>query len=77
MNGELGPQALKDLGFAGLDYHYKKIQEHPEWVKECKSLGLKTNVWTVDDPKVMKEMVDLGLDYITTNQPEELQKIIK
>ena len=77
LNGELDPQALKKLGFAGLDYHYKKIQEHPEWVKECRALNMQTNVWTVNEKEVMQEMIDLGVDYITTNEPEDLQELLK
>ena len=67
---------LKELGFTGLDYHYKVLQSHPDWVKDCKVLGMTSNVWTVDDPKLMEEMIDLGVDFITTDLPEETQKII-
>lgn len=77
LNGELDPQALKQMGFAGLDYYYKTIQEHPEWIKQCHDLQLQTNVWTVNEEAVMQEMIDLGLDYITTNEPETLQKLLK
>ena len=74
LNGELSPMELKELGFTGLDYHYKVLQSHPDWVKDCKVLGMTSNVWTVDDPKLMEEMIDLGVDFITTDLPEETQK---
>ena len=35
-----------------------------------------SNVWTVDDPKLMEEIIDLGGDFITTDLPEETQKIL-
>lgn len=76
LNGELSPMELKELGMAGLDYHFKVLQSHPEWVKECKVLGLTTNVWTVNDPKVLEDMLDLGVDYITTDKPEETMEAI-
>ncbi len=76
LNGELSPMKLKELGFAGLDYYYKVLQKHPDWLEECKVLGLTSNVWTVDDPKLMKEMVDMGVDFITTNLPEEAEDVI-
>lgn len=76
LNGELSPMDLKALGFTGLDYHYDVLKSHPDWVKECKVLGMTTNVWTVDDPALMKEMIALGVDFITTNLPEETQKIL-
>ena len=74
LNGELSPMELKEFGFTGLDYHYKVLQSHPDWVKDCKVLGMTSNVWTVDDPKLMEEMIDLGVDFITTDLPEETQK---
>ena len=75
LNGELTPKELKEMGFAGLDYHYKVIQTHPEWVQQCKVLGLKTNAWTVDDLDLMREMRNKGIDFLTTNQPEEALQI--
>lgn len=76
LNGELSPMELKELGFTGLDYHYNVLKSHPDWVKECKVLGMTSNVWTVDDPAIMEEMITQGVDFITTNLPEETQKIV-
>lgn len=76
LNGDLTPKQLKELGFAGLDYHYKVMQKHPEWFKEAKDLKLKINVWTVDDPQVMQEMIEAGVDFLTTDYPEEAQKAV-
>lgn len=77
LNGELAPKELKELGFSGLDYQYNVMLKHPEWFKEAKELGLTVNVWTVDDPQIMKQMINYGADYITTNKPVELQQILK
>lgn len=77
LNGELAPAELKELGFAGLDYHVSVIKKNPSWIKECKTLGLKTNVWTVNDPAVMKEMVEYGVDFITTDAPVEALNVVK
>ena len=77
LNGELAPAELKRLGFTGLDYHFKVLREHPEWVKACQELGLTTNVWTVDEEEVMEEMIALGVDYLTTDFPEEAATLIQ
>lgn len=76
LNGDLSPKQLKELGFTGLDYYYKVMQKHPEWFAEAKDLKLKINVWTVDDPKVMKEMIENQVDFLTTDYPEEAQKAV-
>jgi glycerophosphoryl diester phosphodiesterase len=71
LSGELPPAELKSLGFAGFDYHFNVIKKNPGWVKEAKSLGMGTNVWTVNDPVIIKEMSSLGIDFITTDIPAE------
>lgn len=75
LNGELSPEQLKELGFSGLDYHYKVMQDHPEWFKEAKDLGLTVNVWTVNDMELLKTLVAQGADFITTDLPVEVQKM--
>lgn len=77
LNGELSPNALKELGFTGLDYHFNVLQKNPTWIKEAQKLGLSVNVWTVNEPEKMKEMIAAGVDYITTDEPEVLQNILK
>lgn len=77
LNGDLTPAELKEMGCSGLDYHYSLIQAHPEWVEQAHDLGLTVNVWTVDRPEVMQEMIDRGVDFITTNRPAELQALLE
>lgn len=76
LNGDLNPEQLKEMKMSGFDYHYKVVQKNPEWIKEAHNLGMKVNVWTVNDSDTMKEMVNLGVDYITTDHPETAVKVI-
>ncbi|MDR1162074.1 MAG: glycerophosphodiester phosphodiesterase [Tannerellaceae bacterium] len=76
LNGDLSPAQLKELGFAGLDYNHKVMKEHPEWFDEAKKLGLLINVWTVNDPALIKELSNKGADFITTDIPVEAQGIL-
>ena len=76
LNGEKSPTELKKAGMNGLDYSLKVIKKHPEWVKQAHDLGLKVNVWTVNKEEDMQAMLDLGVDFITTNNPVELKALI-
>jgi glycerophosphoryl diester phosphodiesterase len=76
LNGELSPKELKELGFAGLDYHYDVMRKNPQWFGEAKALGLGINVWTVNDTTLMGEMIDAGADFITTDLPNDALKWI-
>ena len=59
----------------GIDYHYKVFEKKPEWVKEAHELGMKVNVWTVNNTEDIKNMLKLNVDYITTDHPVEALKI--
>ena len=76
LNGDIAPKEGKEKGLTGIDYYYKVFKKHPEWVKEAHDLGMKVNVWTVDNVKEMQKMITLGVDYITTNQPLEAAALI-
>lgn len=39
------------------------------FARKVKDAGLKLYVWTVNDPKVAKRMVEIGVDGITTDRP--------
>ena len=39
----------------------------PEFVNKVHSFGQKVNVWTVDNPDIAKHLIDVGVDYITSN----------
>lgn len=77
LNGDVPPAQAHADGFYGLDYHMNVFRKHPAWVEEAKNLGLVLNVWTVNDEGDMKEFIDLGMDVITTDEPELLQRLLK
>lgn len=77
LNGDYVPAQIKQMGGAGIDYAMKVMKKHPEWIKECHDLGLLVNVWTVNSEADMKWCIDHGVDFITTNEPERLQALLK
>ena len=77
LDNDYTPRKLKSLGLAGLDYEQNVLRQHPDWVKEAHDLGLEVNVWTVNDPEALQYFIDLGVDYITTNNPVKLQELLK
>lgn len=48
-----------------LDIHYKSLTE--ENIRLCHDNGIVVNCWTVDDPEAAKDLIDWGVDYITSN----------
>ncbi len=77
LNGDMTPQILSKMGLAGLDYHYNVLLNRPEWVKEAHDIGLKVNVWTVNNTEDIQKMIDLKVDFITTDEPLLVREIIQ
>ena len=65
--GQLKPDDLDFMKLyrAGADFYWKCATK--ELVDAVHAEGLEFNVWTVDDPAVAAQMIDLGVDYITSN----------
>ncbi len=48
-----------------------------EAVERCRRAGLKVTVWTVNEPKQMRQVMDLGVDGIVTDRPDLLAGITR
>ncbi len=70
------PATLAKEGFWGIDYKDAVFVEHPEFIKNAHDAGMKVNVWTVNDDAQMQKMVDMGVDFITTDNPDRLKRLL-
>lgn len=73
LNGDLSPLEIKDKGLDGLDYHYSVFLKNPTWISDAKTLELITNSWTVNDLEIFEKLKKQGIDFITTNNPNQLK----
>lgn len=76
LNGDKSPEILAKDKLWGLDYNQAVFQKNPEWIAKAKQKGLTINAWTVNDPKLLQFFLDQELDFITTNEPEALLKML-
>ena len=76
LNGELPPAECHKLGYTGIDYHINTLKAHPEWIDQCHELGMTVNVWTVNDTATLQWFIDKGVDYITTDNPLEANRLL-
>lgn len=77
LNGDLTPKVLSTMGLDGLDYHFNVLFKRPEWVQEAHTLGQKVNVWTVNRPEDIQKVIDLKVDFITTDEPLLVKEILE
>lgn len=73
LEGNLSPQQIKAEGLDGIDYHYSVFEKNPTWISEANALGLITNSWTVNDLNDYKKLKEQGLQFVTTNVPDQLK----
>ncbi len=48
----------------------------PRFIKAAHSRGVRVDVWTINDAKEMKRLLDLGADVIMTDEPEILSRVL-
>lgn len=77
LTGDKAPEEIKKANLSGVDYHHSVFKKNPTWIQEFKNLGLKTNTWTVNTEEDMRYFIDQKIDYITTDEPELLIKLLK
>lgn len=77
LEGNKTPEEAKTAGYSGLDYHYSVYQKNPHWIREAHDLGMTINAWTVNEEADMKRLIDEKADFITTNEPELLIKLLQ
>lgn len=72
LSGDKTPSEIKAAKLDGIDYNLAVFKKNPTWIKEAKDLKLKTNVWTVNTAEDMQYFIKEQVDYITTDEPENL-----
>jgi glycerophosphoryl diester phosphodiesterase len=75
--GNRTPEELKSAGYWGLDYAESILKNHTDWVLKAKELGLTVNVYTVNSESDMQYFINMGVDFITTDKPQDLLNLLK
>ena len=70
------PKAYAKKGINGVDYHFKMFAINPDYVKTAHELGMSVNAWTVDKEADIKDMIKLGVDAITSNEPLRVRELL-
>lgn len=64
---ELTPDVIDSLIRLGMALDIKHSNISAEQIEELHRMRLKVNVWTVDNPQEAQQLIEAGVDYITTN----------
>lgn len=75
--GNIAPKSLYEMGILGIDYNISVIRNNLGWIAEAHSLGMTVNVWTVNSESDLQEVIDYGVDFITTDEPVIAKQLIE
>lgn len=70
------PDELNAMGATGADYHINVFRKNNGWIESIHKMGMNVNAWTVNKVEDIQWCLDNGVDMITTNAPELVQKMI-
>ena len=77
LNSQKKPAKVKADGINGIDYNYNVLKLNKKWVLKAHSLGMSTNAWTVNKKDDMREMLNLKVNMLTTDQPLQARELMK
>ena len=63
--------------FDGINFHYTSFKMNSQLSENAKKAGLKIGSWTVNELSDLAILQQQGVEWITTNQPQQFQKQIK
>ncbi len=65
-------EELQSDRVTGIDYYFTAFLEDTTFIDRAHAMGFTTNAWTVNDAEAMEKLRDMGIRYITTDEPELL-----
>jgi len=68
------PRAVKAAGGRIWSPYYKEVTK--EKIDLAHQLGLKVNVWTVNETRAMQQLITMGVDGIITDYPDRLRSVL-
>ena len=69
------PRAIRAAGGSVWSSYHKEVSTGS--IKLAHELGLSVNVWTVNEPSRMRELVAMGVDGIITDYPNRLRHVLE
>ena len=67
--------AIKAAGGTTLSSFHKEVSA--DSIKLAHELGLSVNVWTVNKPGRMRDLIEMGVDGIITDYPDQLRRVLE
>ena len=77
LGGDRKPAKVKAAGISGIDYNHAILSINKKWVGQALRKDMSVNAWTVNKDSVMVRMLELGVEYLTTDNPLEARALLE
>jgi len=77
LESDLGIEAVVQNKYDGINLHYSTYKNNSQLSEAAKKAGLKIGSWTVNELADLAILQQQGVEWITTNQPQQFQKQLK
>jgi glycerophosphoryl diester phosphodiesterase len=77
LESDLSIDAVVQNKFDGINLHYTSFKNNNQLSATAKNAGLKIGSWTVNELSDLAILQAQGVEWITTNQPQQFQKQLK
>lgn len=75
--GDKTPNEIYHAGLSGICYPEQVLTDRPEWVSEAHKMNMKVFAWTINTVESAKQMSQLGVDAIITDDPETVAPSVR
>jgi glycerophosphoryl diester phosphodiesterase len=76
LGGTYTPDYIRSAGFTGIDYEIDSFYNHLIWLPDAKTDSLSLGAWTVNNDQQFIWLIDNKFDYIITDRPKELFRVL-
>ena len=77
LESDMTIDAVVQNKFDGINLHYTSFKMNSQLSANAKNAGLKIGSWTVNELSDLAVLQEQGVEWITTNQPQQFQKQLK
>jgi glycerophosphoryl diester phosphodiesterase len=77
LEADLNVSQVMQHQFDGINFHYSNFKKNETLAPTALKTGLKTGSWTVNEIADLKILQQQGVEWITTNQPQQFQQYLK
>ncbi len=76
-NNYYSPAFCHTLGCSIAGRDFDSWRRHPDFIEQARQLGMELMAWTVNDPEKIEWLVEQGFDYILTDKPTMMRRILE